>query len=164
MEHTTFNVPVRAGTSLEAEAVTSLYHALQALPDPRRKQGKRYSLAVMLSLVILAKLAGERTMRGVTEWVRHRGPDLAQRLGVCRTKMPCQTTYSNVLAQVDGQQFDTIVRAFFVRWEAQSRCGVEPSRLRTPEGQADHRHLALDGKTLRATTSQPHPVHQLSCI
>jgi hypothetical protein len=52
---------------------------------------------------------------------------------------------------------------FFVRWEAQSRCGEEPSRLHTPEGQADHAHLALDGKTIRATSSQPHPVHQLSC-
>jgi hypothetical protein len=35
--------------------------------------------------------------------------------------------------------------------------------LHTPEGHADHRHLAVDGKTLRATTSQPHPVHQLAC-
>jgi predicted transposase YbfD/YdcC len=50
-----------------------------------------------------------------------------------------------------------------VRWEAEQRCGAEPSRLHTPQGQADHAHLAIDGKTLRATTSQPHPVHQLSC-
>ena len=28
MEHITFPVPVGAGTDLEAEAVTSLYHAL----------------------------------------------------------------------------------------------------------------------------------------
>jgi hypothetical protein len=55
MEHTTLVVPMRAGTLLDGEAITSLYHALQALPDPRRKQGKRYSLAVILSLVILAK-------------------------------------------------------------------------------------------------------------
>ncbi len=163
MDHTTFSVPVRTGASLEAEAVTSLYHALQGLPDPRRKQGKRYSLAVILSLVILAKLAGEQTMSGVTDWVRHRGPDLAQRLGLRRARMPCQTTDSNVLARVDGQRLDAIVRAFFVRWEAQSRCGAEPSRLRIPEGHADHQHLALDGKTIRATTSQPHPVHQLAC-
>src|SRR6266566_5521390 len=39
----------------------------------------------------------------------------------------------------------------------------EPSRLQTPPGQADHAHLALDGKTLRATTGQAQPVHQLSC-
>jgi hypothetical protein len=32
-----------------------------------------------------------------------------------------------------------------------------------PQEQADHRHLAIDGKTLRATCGQPHVVHQLSC-
>ena len=163
MEHSTFTLPVRGGTNLEAEAVTSLYHALQVLPDPRRGQGKRYSLALILSLVIVAKLAGEQTMSGVSEWVRHRSTELAQRFGLRRASMPCQTTYSNILARVDEQRLDAILRAFFVRWEAQTRCGAEPSRLHTPEGQADHRHLALDGKTIRATTSQPHPVHQLSC-
>lgn len=35
--------------------------------------------------------------------------------------------------------------------------------MQTPQGQADHRQLAIDGKTIRATTSQEHPVHQLSC-
>jgi predicted transposase YbfD/YdcC len=163
MDHTTLTIPMRAGTTWEAEAVTSLYCALQALPDPRRNQGKRYSLAVILCLVILAKLAGEQTMSGVTEWVRHRGTELAQRLGLRRARMPCQTTYSNVLAKVDGKRLDAILRAFFIRWEAESRCGAEPSRLQTPAGQADHAQLALDGKTIRATSRAPHPVHQLEC-
>lgn len=77
--------------------------------------------------------------------------------------MPCQTTYSNVLNRVDANEFDAIVSAFFIRWEAQSRCGDEPSRLQTPRRQADHCHLAIDGKTLRATNSQLQPIHQLSC-
>jgi hypothetical protein len=55
MDHTTFTIPVRAGTTVQAEAVTSLYHALQGLPDPRRGQGKRSWLALLLGLVILAK-------------------------------------------------------------------------------------------------------------
>lgn len=38
-----------------------------------------------------------------------------------------------------------------------------PSRLQTPGGRADHAHLAIDGKTLRATRSQSQPIHQLSC-
>lgn len=33
----------------------------------------------------------------------------------------------------------------------------------TPLGHADHSHLAIDGKALRATSKQEHPVHQLSC-
>ena len=78
MEQTALTVPMRAGTFLEGEAVTSLYHALQTLPDPLHQQGRRDSLALILSLVILAKLAGEPTMSGVTDWVCHRGPRLAQ--------------------------------------------------------------------------------------
>ena len=72
-------------------------------------------------------------------------------------------TYCNVLAGIDAQRLDQIVSAFFQRWEAQSRCADEPSRLLTPQGQADHRHLAIDGKALRATNTTDEPVHQLSC-
>lgn len=101
--------------------------------------------------------------RGATEWIRHRTAQLVQGFEMRREKMPCQMTYCNVLARVDGKQLDEILSAFFVRWEAQCRCGDEPSRLQTPRGQADHAHLAIDGKALRATSSQPQPVHQLSC-
>ena len=64
---------------------------------------------------------------------------------------------------IDAKRLDEIVSAFFLRWEAQSRCAEEPSRLLTPEGKSDHSHLALDGKALRATSTQTHPIHQLSC-
>jgi hypothetical protein len=102
-------------------------------------------------------------MSAATDGVRHRARELAPRFGLRRATMPCQTTSSQVLAKVDGKRLDEIVRAFFVRWEAETRCGEEPSRLHTPQGQADHAHLALDGKSIRATSSQPHPVHQLRC-
>jgi|GEM_PF-4628311 len=69
-------------------------------------------------------------MSGVTNWMRHRGPELAQRLGLRRASMSCPTTSRNVFARVDGQRLGVIVRAFVVRWEAQTRCGKEPSRLR----------------------------------
>jgi len=163
MDYTTLSIPPDAGIAPEPVAVASLYEALQKLVDPRRPQGKRYSLALILRLLILAKLAGQTSLSGATEWIRHRGAHLAEHLGLRRKTMPCQMTYCNVLARVDGQHLDEILSAFFVRWEAQSRCADEPSRLQTPQGQADHSHLAIDGKTLRATCSQPHPVHQLSC-
>lgn len=141
----------------------SLYDALQDLPDARRAQGKRYDLALLVCFVVLAKLAGQKTLSAATEWIRHRRVTLAYRFGLRRAKMPCQTTYRDVLAGVDANQLDALLTAFFVRWEAQQRCGHEPSRLQTPQGQADHRHLAIDGKTLRATSTQAIRVHQLSC-
>jgi predicted transposase YbfD/YdcC len=163
MDYTTLPIPSDEGKGLEPGAVASLYEALQQLSDARRDQGKRYELALILCLLVLAKMAGETSLSGATEWIRHRAALLAEQFRLRRTSMPCQMTYCNVLARVDGKHLDDILKAFFVRWEAEQRCGTEPSRLHTPQGQADHAHLAIDGKTLRATTSQPEPVHQLSC-
>jgi predicted transposase YbfD/YdcC len=72
-------------------------------------------------------------------------------------------TYCRMLARVDAHLLDEILAAFFIRWEAQQRCGSEPSRLQSSPGHLDHAQLAIDGKTLRATSTQAHPVHQLSC-
>jgi predicted transposase YbfD/YdcC len=163
MDYTTLPVPIEEGKSLEPVAVASLYEALQQLSDARRAQGKRYELALILCLLVLAKMAGQTSLSGATEWIRHRAALLAEQFRLRRTRMPCQMTYCNVLARVDAKNLDEILQAFFVRWEAEQRCGAEPSRLHTPAGKADHAHLAIDGKTLRATTSQPQPVHQLSC-
>ena len=163
MDYTTLPIPTDAGMVPEPMVVASLSKALHHLSDRRRAQGKRYELALILCLLVLAKLAGETSLSGATEWIRHHAAVLAERFGLRRKSMPCQMTYCNVLARVDGKHLDELLAAFFVRWEAEQRCGAEPSRLQTPQGQADHTHLAIDGKTLRATTCQPHPVHQLSC-
>lgn len=163
MDYTTLPTQTHPFTDLESLPVISLYEAFQGITDPRRSQGKRYSLALVLCLMILAKLAGQKTLSGATEWIRHRRGALMERFGLKRSSMPCQMTYCNVLAKIDDKQLDEILSAFFERWEAQSRCGDEPSRLLPPEGKADHRHLAIDGKALRATSKQDHPVHQLSC-
>lgn len=128
MDYTTLTLKARPGTAPETVQVVSLYSALQELADPRRAQGKRYELAVILCLLVLAKLAGQKTLSGATEWVRHRSSALVQRFGLHRERMPCQMTYCNVLAQIDARQLDEILTAFFLRWAAQSRCGEEPSR------------------------------------
>ena len=65
MDYTTLPTHIPAFTDLESFPVHSLYEALQDLADPRRGQGKRYSLALVLCLIILAKLAGQTSaLRG----------------------------------------------------------------------------------------------------
>jgi hypothetical protein len=128
MDYTTLTPPARVVADPDTLALVSLYEALQQLPDPRRAQGKRYELALILCLLVLAKLAGQKTLSGATQWIRHRSAVLVQRFGLRRQDMPCQMTYCNVLAVIDAKQLNEILAAFFVRWEAQSRCGEEPSR------------------------------------
>ncbi len=150
-------------TNADAERTrTSLYEALQGVPDPRRKAGQRYPLPVVLCLLCLAKMAGQTTLKGATEWVRLRAEPLAAFFGLKRTAMPCQMTYKRVLEVIDAQELNERLAAFFTRWEAQQRCGNEPSRLQTESGHLEHAHVAIDGKTVRATSREAHRVHQLS--
>ena len=125
-------------TLRDLAAGPSLYEALQGLPDPRRGQGKRYDLALLLCLLLLAKLAGQTTLSGATEWVRHRAQTIATHFGLKRAQMPCQMTYCRMLARLDAQRLDELLAAFLIRWEAQQRCAHEPSRLHTPQGHLDH--------------------------
>lgn len=104
MDYTTWAIPTEVETAPETMVVASLYQALQKVPDRRRSQGKRYELALILCLIVLAKLAGQRTLSGATEWIRHRAVSLAQSFGLSHSHMPCQMTYCNVLARVEARQ------------------------------------------------------------
>lgn len=58
--------------SQECEAL-SIYQELSQIEDTRGKQGKRYGLALLLTSVLLAKMAGETTLQAISEWIRLRG-------------------------------------------------------------------------------------------
>lgn len=164
MEYSTLPpLPLNIEEGKEAALIqSSLYQALQALADRRRGAGKRYPLPVLICLLFLAKMAGQTTLKGATEWVRLRAEPLASRFGLKRKAMPCQMTYKRMLEDLDATSLNEILCAFFTRWEAQQRCGEEASRLQTPVGYRQHDHVAIDGKALRATYKGGKPVHQLA--
>lgn len=60
--------PVQQNSSISSSiAPDSLYHAFEQVKDGRRARGKRYPLALILTLLVLGKLAGETTILGVIE-------------------------------------------------------------------------------------------------
>ena len=69
MDYTTLHIPTDVGMVAEPSAVRSLYDALHQLSDARRGQGKRYELALIVCLLVLAKLAGQTTLSGATDWI-----------------------------------------------------------------------------------------------
>ncbi len=89
-----------AGWDAQSEAL-SVYQTLEKLTDKRRAQGKRYSLALVLTCVLLAKMAGETTLQAITEWVRLRSCWLHDVLPEARTQFPCAATYCKVLRGID---------------------------------------------------------------
>jgi hypothetical protein len=45
----------------------SLYSAFDQVTDGRKKKGKRYPLPLLLTLLLLGKLAGETTVNGIVD-------------------------------------------------------------------------------------------------
>lgn len=127
-----------AGWSAESEAL-SVYQMLEKLTDKRRAQGKRYSLALLLTCVLLAKMAGETTLQAITEWVRLRSAWLQQILPQTRAQFPCAATYSKVLRGIDPEQVNQLLMELVTRVRAGKRVEGEQT------------HVVLDGKTLRGT-------------
>jgi hypothetical protein len=95
-----------AGWSKECEAL-SIYHELSKLEVSRGKRGKRYTLALLLTCVLLAKMAGETTLQAIADWIRLRSNWLQDVLPETRATFPCAATYSNVLRTVDSQRLGT---------------------------------------------------------
>src|SRR5437868_3729278 len=109
-----------AGWSKEREAL-SIYQALETIEDIRSNQGKRYGLALLLTCVLLAKMAGETTLQAIAEWIRFRGSWLQEVLPETRATFPCAATYSNVLRRVDPEQVNQVLMYLLTRVRAQKR-------------------------------------------
>ena len=129
MNYTTFEEALKqADLPLEGDAL-SVYRAFEQVTDGRHKRGVRYSVALILTLIVLAKLAGMTTPRAIAEWVRLRAGWLRKVLPVTRKHFPCAATYSNMLQTLDAEQVNEVVTQLLTRVEAMKRCGDEPSRL-----------------------------------
>jgi predicted transposase YbfD/YdcC len=127
----------------------SLYAALARLRDRRHARGVRYALVTILVYILLAKLAGEDRLYGISQWVKYRQAALAEVFQLSRPQAPSVNTYRRVLGQhVDIEDFEQVVREFFA---AQPQAG-------------ESLVIALDGKALRGTirAGQTHGRHLLA--
>jgi predicted transposase YbfD/YdcC len=116
--------------------VGSLIARLQALTDRRKPRGKRYSLGMILTIILLAKLCGENHFVGIAEWAKHRAKLLGELLQLKREKMPHHSSYRRILGQVvDMAELEEMSRDFL--------CGKRFLGKQVL--------VAIDGKVLRGT-------------
>ncbi len=60
------------------------------MTDQRAKRGRRYEAALVLTLIVLAKLAGEQTLRGIAQWVQLRAGWLQSMLPLLTAHTLCE--------------------------------------------------------------------------
>lgn len=131
--------PKRVAARLGFNGLRSLFMALQALPDPRRSQGRRYPLGCCLSILTCAILAGCKGLRECAEFADTLTQPQLEALRSWRNpktdryEAPVFTTLWRIADAVNSDLFEQTVNQWF----------RDEDRL--PEA------IALDGKVLRAT-------------
>jgi len=127
MDYTTLEAPGTETQPQPLKEMSSLYEVCRQVVDGRAARGKRYELAGLLIVLVLAKLAGMQSLLGASDWVRDQECFLRQGLQLSWKRMPCANTYSYALARLDSQQVNTALAAWFERKEARS-AGADRNR------------------------------------
>lgn len=128
----------------------SLMEVLSEVPDPRGAQGLRHPLPSILSLTVVAILAGMRGPESIAQFGRDHGARLAWALGFRRSRTPCKSTLSMLFRALDVEAFEAALR----RWIA-GRLALAPDDV--------PRVISIDGKRLRGSREGEAPgVHLLA--
>src|SRR6266545_5016496 len=109
----------------------SLVERLAELTDPRDRRGRQYPMVGLLTLCLIAILAGHTSPEAIAQFGRLRQRRLGHALGFKNGNMPCANTIAALLRNLDADHLDRIIAAWLTDrhgdgWE----------------------HIALDGKRL----------------
>ncbi|MCC2280996.1 ISAs1 family transposase [Streptomyces sp. ET3-23] len=126
-----------------------LAEVLEALPDPRRRHGRRYRLGALLAVCTLAVLGGSATLTSIARFAAGTPPELRARLGL-GAAVPRACALGRLLARIDADALDQAVGGW----------------LADQLGPGDSlRALAVAGKSLRGSrTAARTAIHLLAAV
>jgi hypothetical protein len=137
--------------TLTAEQMQALPEFFKLIDDPRRAQGRRHQLHVVLSIAAAAVLCGMRGYKAISDWAQALSPRARARFR-CRYRnrryiVPSMSVLRDVLIRVDPVQLDQALQC----WNASY-------------GAADE-SLAIDGKTMcNAIDDEGRQTHIMSVV
>jgi hypothetical protein len=89
--------------------VVTLREALDQVPDPRSRFGRRHSLGAILALAVCAMLCGAKSLYAISQWGRDQGTPVAQALGFTRHRSPSVATLHRVFRSLDCERFEGVL-------------------------------------------------------
>ncbi|MGA1826449.1 MAG: transposase family protein, partial [bacterium] len=118
---------------LSAEQMRSLQEFFSDIKDPRREQGRRHPIHVVLGIAAGTILCGMHGYKAISDWAKALSPRMRKRFG-CRFHkgkyiVPSESTIRDVLIRVEPVELDKALQQWNVEY-----------------GSLDE-SLALDGKT-----------------
>jgi len=126
--------------------------AMQQIPDPRGRQGRRHVFSATLAAVVCALLCGARGYTGIAQWIRELDLEWSHALGFLRTP-PKLGAIRKLLMKLPVEAFEDALQG----WVEQ----LLPGQVDDPALRA----VAMDGKSLRgALNGFDRAIHLLSLL
>jgi Domain of unknown function (DUF4338)/DDE_Tnp_1-associated len=136
---------------LNAEQMRLLPECFKTIPDPRRSQGRRHRLSVVLGIAAGATLCGMRGYKAIAEWAHALGQPARERFG-CRREngryvVPSESVIRDCMIRIEPGALDRALNLWNQAW-----------------GHHDEA-LALDGKTMKnALDENGNQTHIMSIV
>jgi predicted transposase YbfD/YdcC len=121
--------------SVKPEPITTLLYFLASIPDPRRAQGRRHQLPVVLLLALLALCSGYTSYQAMEEWAKNYQTVLKEQIPIISGHTPDASTFYRVFSCLDVSIFEEILG----NW------------MQTIVPTEDGEGIAIDGKTISGT-------------
>ncbi len=135
----------------EKEALDQFKYLLSQTPDPRRAQGVRYPLESIITIALMAMIAGADNAQEMEDWGEANENWLKKILPLPHG-IPSQDVFLHVFAALNP---DALLETFLA-WMKVIQIRVKAHR---------NRHIAIDGKSLRRSfdkSSGTPPLHKVS--
>ena len=136
---------------LNAQQMRSLPEYFTDMADPRRRQGRRHRLAVVLGIAAGATLCGMEGYKAIATWANALGQQARERFG-CRREnkryvVPSEFVIRDCLVRIEPDALDRALKAWSQTW------GVQDTAL------------AIDGKTMKnAIDAAGNQAHIMSVV
>ena len=144
-------------TASVPDELAYLRECLASITDPRHARGLRHPLLAVLSLTVLALMAGNRSLSDIWRWGRLQ-PDLLQALGLRCS--PSVSTLSRLLRAVAVSEVRAALLRFTQRLQEQ-RGAAAPDASPQEAVPEEPGVLAADGKTMRGAWEEGRQLHVL---
>jgi hypothetical protein len=136
---------------LNAQQMRQLPQCFKMIPDPRRSQGRRHPLSVVLGIAAGATLCGMRGYKAMSNWADALGQQARERFG-CRREngryvVPSEFVLRDCLVRIEPGALDRALSGWNQAWGAKDEA------------------LAMDGKTMKnALDEEGQQTHIMSIV